>query len=173
MYAVLFVTNYSTHIHTNLYHHHHPDSCAYLAHKFSTITHNSTTTTAIPNNTQQLNQQQQQLSSSSTTTSPEKDLLLLSQRSICLCDDDNDLEMALACWKAYLPSVTSVSMAQAARDFPDRIIVVETRRRKRRRWAGDEGNGSVTLLSPTAATELALEWVLEQIGKTGGGDIVP
>jgi hypothetical protein len=32
---------------------------------------------------------------------------------VCLCDDDNDLEMALACRRAYLPSVSSDSIARA------------------------------------------------------------
>ena len=49
----------------------------------------------------------------------------LSKHAICICDDDNDLEMALACRRAYLPSLTSSSIEQAAHDYPDRIIIVE------------------------------------------------
>merc|ERR1712244_42699 len=40
------------------------------------------------------------------------------EKCICLCDDDNDLEMAVACGKVFLPSVTSRSMKQAVLDFP-------------------------------------------------------
>lgn len=37
----------------------------------------------------------------------------LSESSICLCDDDNDIEMALACSHAFLPAITSSSMRAA------------------------------------------------------------
>jgi len=103
--------------------------CAYLAKKFSSTQTDSATTSD--------NQQQQQLSGQD----------LLSQRAVCLCDDDNDLEMALACRTAYLPSVTSSSMKKAARDYPDRIIVVER----------VEANVTSTL-----ATESALNRVLDE-----------
>ena len=43
----------------------------------------------------------------------------LSNHAICLCDDDNDLEMALACGHAYLPSVSSESMQETVDWFPD------------------------------------------------------
>lgn len=36
---------------------------------------------------------------------------ILSAHAVCICDDDNDLEMALACQHAYIPEVTSQSMA--------------------------------------------------------------
>ena len=34
----------------------------------------------------------------------------LKTHAYCLCDDDNDIEMALACKAAYLPSITSESI---------------------------------------------------------------
>lgn len=37
---------------------------------------------------------------------------LLKNHCICLCDDDNDIEMALACHHAFLPSIASDSMRQ-------------------------------------------------------------
>ena len=37
----------------------------------------------------------------------------LSRHAVCLCDDDNDLEMALACSHAYLPDVSSATMGDA------------------------------------------------------------
>eukprot|EP00540_Astrosyne_radiata_P017927 CAMPEP_0116841744 /NCGR_PEP_ID=MMETSP0418-20121206/11117_1 /TAXON_ID=1158023 /ORGANISM="Astrosyne radiata, Strain 13vi08-1A" /LENGTH=346 /DNA_ID=CAMNT_0004472249 /DNA_START=182 /DNA_END=1222 /DNA_ORIENTATION=+ len=43
--------------------------------------------------------------------------------ALCLCDDDNDLEMALACRHAYVPSVTSDSMRDTAKKNPKRITV--------------------------------------------------
>jgi len=56
-------------------------------------------------------------SSSNNSTSPEEDFL--SKKAVCLCDDDNDLEMALACHHAYLPSVASESMEETINEFPD------------------------------------------------------
>lgn len=34
----------------------------------------------------------------------------IAKESVCICDDDNDLEMALACAHAYIPALTSESM---------------------------------------------------------------
>jgi hypothetical protein len=50
---------------------------------------------------------------------------LLLQRAFCFCDDDNDLEMASACGKVFLPSISSVSMAKAAQKNPEKIIITE------------------------------------------------
>ena len=41
--------------------------------------------------------------------------------AVCLCDDDNDLEMALACSHAYLPSIGSESMQRTVDANPDKI----------------------------------------------------
>jgi len=71
--------------------------CAYLARKFSSFPSMNES-----NNQQQLLSQGEEI---------------LSQSAICLCDDDNDLEMAFACQHVYLPSVSSVSMAKAAPDY--------------------------------------------------------
>ncbi len=49
----------------------------------------------------------------------------LLESCICLCDDDNDLEMAAACGKVFLPSVTSDSMKEAANQSPGKFIVTE------------------------------------------------
>lgn len=48
----------------------------------------------------------------------------LKSNACCICDDDNDVKMALACRKAYLPSVTSESMRKLARENKD-VIVTE------------------------------------------------
>ncbi len=50
---------------------------------------------------------------------------VLLQQAICLCDDDNDLEMASACGTVFLPSVSSQSMADAARQNPNKIFITE------------------------------------------------
>jgi hypothetical protein len=44
-----------------------------------------------------------------------------------VCDDDNDLEMAAACGKVFLPSVSSKSMEKAANLSPEKFIVTETK----------------------------------------------
>jgi len=36
----------------------------------------------------------------------------MASHAVCMCDDDNDLEMAMACRHAYIPEVTSESMAR-------------------------------------------------------------
>jgi len=36
----------------------------------------------------------------------------LSKHAICICDDDNDLEMAMACSHAYLPSIGAKTMKE-------------------------------------------------------------
>lgn len=50
---------------------------------------------------------------------------VLLKQAICLCDDDNDLEMASACGSVFLPSVSSQSMAEAAKQNPDKIFITE------------------------------------------------
>lgn len=44
---------------------------------------------------------------------------------VCLCDDDNDLEMAHACGKVYLPALTSDSMRDAVKNNRHRFFVTE------------------------------------------------
>ena len=70
-----------------------------------------------------------------------------------MCDDDNDIEMAVACRAAYLPSVTSESMrALATNDDDDygnySLVVVE-----------DVPRGIIESL----ATEAALEAIIERV----------
>jgi len=70
---------------------------------------------------------------------------------ICLCDDDNDLEMASACGKVFLPSVTSISMQHAVHNSPDKILVMENK---------DDG------IIGTSATEKALSRALSEVGNS-------
>ena len=52
---------------------------------------------------------------------------ILLQRAFCFCDDDNDLEMASACGRVFLPSVSSKSMAEAAEQNPSKITITENK----------------------------------------------
>ena len=73
---------------------------------------------------------------------------ILATSALCLCDDDNDLEMALACQHAYVPSIGSESMAQIIKNNP-------------REFTLTQGMDGVT--NETLATERALELVLERV----------
>ena len=68
----------------------------------------------------------------------------LSKHAICLCDNDNDLEMALACQHAFVPGMSSKSMADVIRVHPDQLTLTDD-------------------LEGTHATEKALELTLERI----------
>lgn len=74
----------------------------------------------------------------------------LGKHTICLCDDDNDIAMALACQHAVVPAATARSMEEAIRENPDQITLI-----------ADNGRGEADL---TLATERALEVVLERLG---------
>jgi hypothetical protein len=65
---------------------------------------------------------------------------------VCLCDDDNDLEMALATKHAFIPSVSSESMTDAIQQHRDHFTVTS-----------EDG------VDGTAATDLALERVLKLV----------
>lgn len=66
----------------------------------------------------------------------------LAKESVCICDDDNDIEMALACSHSYIPSLTSKTM-------------VGTLRRNQSNFTQTFGPD----ISSTAATEAALELI--------------
>jgi hydroxymethylpyrimidine pyrophosphatase-like HAD family hydrolase len=83
-----------------------------------------------------------------TCSNGEDESITLKSHAYCLCDDDNDVEMALACRTAYLPSVTSESMRRLASESKN-VIVTETEERKE-----------------SLATEAALEMILNDIFKS-------
>ena len=70
---------------------------------------------------------------------------MLRENALCLCDDDNDLEMALACKRAFVPGISSTSMAQIIEQNAIKITVTG--------GIGDLDEG-------TSATERALDGVL-------------
>lgn len=72
----------------------------------------------------------------------------LSRRSICLCDDDNDIEMALACSHAFVPAYSSESMRETIQANSAKFTTT---------FSPD--------VSETAATEAALDLILELAGK--------
>ena len=71
---------------------------------------------------------------------------MLLENALCLCDDDNDLEMALACKRAFVPGISSTSMAQVIEKNAIKITVTG--------GIGDLDEG-------TSATERALDGVLD------------
>lgn len=86
---------------------------------------------------------------SNTETELDDDELL--KPCICICDDDNDLEMAAACGKVFLPTVTSESMQQAVAQS-EKIFVMENK---------EEG------IIETKSTENALVHALMEFEKRG------
>lgn len=70
------------------------------------------------------------------------------KHSVCLCDDDNDLEMALACGHAFVPGISSDSMEQTVLENQSQITVT---------------GGLDTGLEGTSATERALDLIVAQI----------
>ena len=116
-------------------------------------------------------QQMQHTGSSSSDTQQEQQqhhhqpsIISLKTNAYCLCDDDNDVEMALACKAAYLPSVTSESIRKLVHQLQDsssssggssdnevldgKLVVTE-----------DASNGIVE----TLATEAALEAIIKKL----------
>ena len=73
---------------------------------------------------------------------------VLANAAVAVCDDDNDLEMALSCRHAFIPGITSESMKQTIRDNPGKFTVTEDAARN---------------IVETAATEAALTKVLAMI----------
>lgn len=69
----------------------------------------------------------------------------LSEHAVCMGDDDNDIEMALACRHAFIPTVTSATMAETIAQHRGQFTTVRN---------GVEG---------TEATEMALLEVLNML----------
>ena len=41
--------------------------------------------------------------------------------AVCICDDDNDMEMAVACSHAFIPALTSTSVEEFVEDNPSKF----------------------------------------------------
>jgi hypothetical protein len=101
--------------------------------------------------------------------------LFLSKHSICLCDDDNDLEMALACQHAYLPDISSQSMLEITQKYPKHFTIpfaTTTTTTTTNDGDGDDddninddddGPTSVVKKGTTDATDLALSMIMERL----------
>jgi hypothetical protein len=106
--------------------------------------------------------------SSSSTMISSSGALLLAKHAVCLCDDDNDLEMALACQHAYIPGISSKSMAETIGKNPNRFTVTTLSHS----LSFADTNTKTTPLIPavqegtTSATEAALSLVLKRIQST-------
>jgi hypothetical protein len=72
----------------------------------------------------------------------------LQKNAVCLCDDDNDLEMALACHHAFLPGISSQSMRRVIDQNPNHMTVT---------------GGMDDLEGGTKASELALNAILTMV----------
>lgn len=79
----------------------------------------------------------------------EEKSVLLSEKALCICDDDNDIEMAMACKHAFIPSISSKSMADLIRQHPNHFTVTLED-------SESEGDG-------TKASETALDLILDRI----------
>ena len=74
----------------------------------------------------------------------------LSAHCVCLCDDDNDLVMASVCQHAFLPGISSESMAKVVESDPEHFS----------QTGGSHHEG----IEGTLATERGLSLVLQRIG---------
>ena len=90
-------------------------------------------------------------------SSAEEDFL--SNHAVCMCDDDNDLEMALACQHAYLPDIASESMRETIAKFPDHFTT--TFRIDADSESEKEDSESVSV-EETDASDLALSIIWER-----------
>ena len=68
----------------------------------------------------------------------------LATESACICDDDNDIEMALACRHAFVPTITSQTMAATIEQNAHQFTAIRG-------------------VDDTAATERALEELLNRL----------
>ena len=74
----------------------------------------------------------------------------LAEHAVCMGDDDNDIEMALACRHAFIPTVTSQTMADTIAQHSGHFTAVS--------GAKD-----------TKATEMALQKILEMLNREETG----
>jgi hypothetical protein len=143
-------------------------SCAYLASKFFPERCGGGGGYNRHNNPVE---EQQEMANTANTVS-----LFLSKHSICLCDDDNDLEMALACQHAYLPDISSQSMLEITQKYPKHFTIpFATTTATTTTTTNDDGDGddninddddgptSVVKKGTTDATDLALSMIMERL----------
>lgn len=89
---------------------------------------------------------------------PTRETDFLSNHAVCLCDDDNDLEMALACHHAYLPDVSSESMKETIDEFPNHFTTT-FRDSSNSNTEPTEGMETGAVIVGTDASDLALSMI--------------
>lgn len=93
----------------------------------------------------------------------------LSNHCLCLCDDDNDIEMALACLHAYIPSISSSSMEQTMHDNLTKFTVTSSSLSSSQD-NNDNHESHEGIMDHLYATEEALRLVLERIKRHSQND---
>jgi len=81
---------------------------------------------------------------------------------VCICDDDNDLEMALACNHAYIPSITSSSMKNVIDNNPNQFTVTCDHKGEESGSGEEEDIGLMV-----KATEDALSRIIQRVVDAG------
>lgn len=98
----------------------------------------------------------------------------MKSHALCICDDDNDLEMAVACKHAYLPELSSNSIRDIINHRPDQFTVTggggtgtvlddEEQQHDDDDLDGVDDTTTGVGVSGTDATEAALLLILEQV----------
>jgi len=122
-------------------------NCAeYLMHKFLSTRSNNVDDDGIDIVGGKEHERRSETSDSSSQLPPVP--VSLKTNAYFLCDDDNDIELAMACIAAYLPSVTSESIRTFATTKNSSLIIME-----------DTSKGIVE----SRATEAALEAIIEVV----------
>ena len=174
----------------------HNTSCLYLAAKFfpercgrTVDTNNTNDDLLAASKTQTTNKHE---GTNIGTAASSSAVEFVSHHALCLCDDDNDVEMALACHHAYLPDIASQSMRETIRHYPRHFTSIPV-------WKEEEDNNhttahdwSNTITSTTSssrksssssgsrdpiiqrgttdATELLLSMIMERLGTNNNDD---
>ena len=73
-----------------------------------------------------------------------------------MCDDDNDLEMALGCQHAYLPDIASDSMRETIAKFPDHFTTTFRNEKSSDKYEEDVNSD---IVQETDASDLALSLI--------------
>ena len=73
---------------------------------------------------------------------------VLHDHAVCICDDDNDVEMASACRHAYIPSISSENMSALIEKFPDHFSLT---------------GGKKSKAHGTTSSEIALSMILTRL----------
>jgi hypothetical protein len=105
-------------------------------------------------------------------SSAEEDFL--SNHAVCMCDDDNDLEMALACQHAYLPDVASQSMIDTIEQFPDHFTKTfrenEEESSPSSSPSSESGSGEGVVVLGTDASDVALSMIWSRTNEARTND---